>query len=380
MERHVGLASVLLVTAFVSCSFFEQVDARAPALGAPELEVDPFWPKPLPNNWLIGEVPGVAVDSKDHIWIVQRPRSLGPDEAGAVQDPPIALCCVPAPPVIEFDQDGNLIQAWGGPGEGYEWPKKEHGIFVDQDDNVWIGGSDVEDHQVLKFTRDGKFLLQIGQASKTGGSNDTKLLGRPADIAVDHEANEVYVADGYLNRRVIVFDAATGEYHRHWGAYGKKPDESPLGDYDPSGPAPHHFRTGQDISAVHSVVLSKDGLLYVCDRNNNRLQVFQKDGTFVEEVFVAKATLGGGAVWDIDFSSDPQQEFLHIADGTNQYVWILRRAGLETVGKLGRSGRYAGQFHWVHNLAVDSKGNLYTAEVRHGKRVQKFVRQEKASP
>ena len=184
-----------------------------------EFRVDPFWPKPLPNDWLLGEVGGVAVDSRDHVWIAQRPRSLTPDEAGAAQEPPLSLCCHPAPPILELDPAGNVVQGWGGAGEGFDWPDREHGIFVDYKDNVWIGGNGEEDHQVLKFSRDGTFLMQIGEAGKTSGSNHTSHLGRPADMFVDPEANEVYIADGYRNRRVIVFDADTGEYKRHWGAY-----------------------------------------------------------------------------------------------------------------------------------------------------------------
>lgn len=336
----------------------------------PAFKVDPFWPKPLPNNWLIGQVSGVAVDSRDHVWIVQRPGSLSEDEAGAVQTPPRAVCCIPAPPVIEFDSAGNLIQAWGGPGSGYDWPETEHGIFVDYKDNVWLGGSGANDHQVLKFSRDGTFLLQIGEAGKTGGSNHTSFLGKPADTEVDPETNEVYVADGYLNKRVIVFDADTGEYKRHWGAYGNRPDDESLGPYDPNAPGAKQFR-----NPVHAVRISNDGLVYVSDRVNNRIQVFQKDGTFVKEAIIAKNTLGSGSAWDVDFSPDSAQTHLYNPDGSNQRVWILFRKDLRILGHFGRSGRYAGQFHWVHNLAVDSKGNIYTAEVDNGKRAQKFVYQ-----
>ena len=226
--------------------------------GAPIFKVDPFWPKPLPNDWLIGEVGGLAVDSRDHIWIIQRPGSLSEDELGATQDPPRSICCQPAPPVMEFDAQGNFIQGWGGSGEGYEWPATEHGIFVDYKDNVWLAGNGPDDHQVLKFSRDGTFLLQIGRAGETEGSNHTEYLGRPADIYVDPEANEAYVADGYLNKRVIVFDADTGQYKRHWGAYGEEPDDSDPGPYDPDAPAAKQFR-----NPVHAVRISDDGFVYV---------------------------------------------------------------------------------------------------------------------
>lgn len=339
----------------------------ARAQQAPAYEVDPTWPKTLPDKMLLGQVAGIAVDGQDNIWIVQRPGSLTEDEMGAAIEPPRSVCCVPAPPVMEFDADGNLIQAWGGPGEGYDWPENEHGIFVDHNDNVWLAGNGENDHQVLKFSRDGTFLLQIGRAGETGGSNDTDLLGRPADIGVDPEANEVYIADGYQNRRVIVFDAETGEYKRHWGAYGEEPTDAELADYDPEAPADRTFR-----NPVHCVRIAEDGLVYVCDRMNNRIQIFQKDGTYVDEFVFNKETLGNGSIWDLDLSQDEEQRYLLNADGENNQVQTITRENGEMIDRLGRSGRYAGQFHWVHSLALDSKGNLYTTEVDTGKRAQKF--------
>jgi DNA-binding beta-propeller fold protein YncE len=356
---------VLLVAALVAVGLWTPVGSEQPGRfsgrRAPRFVVDPFWPKPLPNNWLLGQVAGIAVDAEDHIWIIQRPASLTEDEAGAAQDPPRSDCCVPAPPVIEFDSEGNVLQAWGGPNAGYDWPENEHGIFVDYKGNIWIAGNGEDDHQVLKFSQDGNFLLQIGQAGMTGGSNDTELLGNPADTEVDPETNEVYVADGYLNKRVIVFDADTGEYKRHWGAYGEPPSD------DPNAPEGSQFG-----NPVHCVRITDDGLVYVCDRANNRVQVFEKDGTFVKEFEIEPDTLGNGSTWDIDVSSDHRQRFLYNADGENNYVWILKRTNDEILTTFGRNGRYAGQFHWVHNLVVDSRGNIYTAEVDTGKRVQKF--------
>lgn len=339
----------------------------------PVFKVDPFWPKPLPNNWLIGQVAGVATDSKDHIWIVHRPNSLGENEAVQTQSP-TGLPYTPAPPIIEFDVEGKIIRAWGGPGEGFEWPENEHGIFIDHEGNVWIGGSGPVDNQVLKFRPDGTFLLQIGKAGKNGGSNDTTLLGRPAEIDVDPITNEVYIADGYHNRRIIIFDANTGKYKRHWGAYGNKPDDSSQDSYDPNMPPSQQFG-----NPVHAVRISNDSLVYVCDRSNDRIQVFQKDGTFVHEEFIARRTTGNGSAWDIDFSHDPQQTFIYVTDGTNQCVWILWRGSLKAAGSFGRIGRYAGQFIWLHNLAVDSRGNIYTGEVHTGKRVQKFIYQANLS-
>ncbi len=330
----------------------------------PVFKVDPFWPEPLPNNWLIGQVSGIAIDSKDHIWIIHRPNSLGIDEAISTLLPQ-ELPYSPAPSIIEFDTNGKIIQAWGSSNEGWKWPESEHGIFIDYEDNVWIGG--FTDHQVLKFRPDGTLLLQIGETGKTGGSNNTTLLGGPTDVDVDPEANEVYIADGYVNHRVIVFDATTGEYKRHWGAFGSKPNDYNLGPYETSMPSPLQFS-----NPVHAVRISHDGLVYVCDRTNNRIQVFQKDGNYVQEVFVARETSGDGTAWDIDFSSDPRQEFIYVADGTNQCVWILHRENLEVIGHFGRIGRYAGQFIWIHNIAVDSRGDIYTSEVHTGKRIQKF--------
>jgi hypothetical protein len=335
---------------------------------SPQFEVDPWWPKPLPDKWILGQVSGLAVDSRDHVWILHRPRTLTAREAGAVQTPPISQCCVPAPPVIELDPQGNVVRSWGGPGRGHYWPESEHTLHVDHKGNVWIGSDGRNDQVVLKFSRDGDLLLQIGQPGKTGGSNDTALLGRPSGIHVDGEANEVYIADGYGNRRVIVFDAETGRYKRHWGAYGRRPEDGDLGPYDPNAPRAQQFR-----SPVHAVRIARDGIVYVADRVNNRIQVFRKSGEFVKEALLAPETLAMGSVWDIALSHDRAQTYLYVPDGTNQKVWILRRSDLSVAGEFGRGGRNAGQFGWVHNLAVDSRGNLYTSEVDIYKRVQKFV-------
>jgi DNA-binding beta-propeller fold protein YncE len=220
---------------------------------------------------------------------------------------------------------------------------------------------------LIKFTRDGKFLLQIGRAGKTEGNYGRTMLNRPAGVSVDGAANEVYVADGMGNRRVIVFDSETGAYKRHWGAYGEPPDETPVPTYDPDKPPIRQFHT------VSCVTIAADGLVYVCDRQNDRIQVFRKDGTFVKEAFVSKTTLGEGAVWDIAFSKDPQQRFLYVADGSDQKVWVLRRDTLDVISSVGAGGRWPGHFYGVGNIAVDSKGNLYTGETHEGKRLQKFI-------
>ena len=355
---------------------------------APEFKVDPNWPKPLPNQWLVGQVAGIAVDRHDTIWIVQRPRTLTVDEAGAAQIPPRSDCCVPAPAVMRFDRKGNLLMAWGGPADpfyltsrctpaiGCEWPTNEHGIFVDHNDNVWIAGNGADNHQVLKFTQDGTFLLQIGRAGVNGGSNatnggmnNTPLLGQPADVEVDPLNNEAYIADGYQNKRVLVVDGDTGQYKRHWGAYGNVPSDVDPGPYVGGQAPPAQFR-----SPVHCVRITNDGLVYVCDRLNNRIQVFQKNGRFVKEFFLDRATLGNGSAWDVDVSPDQQQRWIYNPDGENNKIWILERSTGSIGDTFGQQGRSAGQFHWVHNLAVDSQGSIYTAEVDTGKRAQRFVR------
>jgi len=342
--------------------------AEAAGVQAPMFEVDPLWPKPLPNHWRIGSTIGVSVDAQDHVWIIHRPETLQEKEKYPLANPPAASCCFPASPVLEFDQAGNLIGNWGGKGEGYEWPVSNHGITVDYKGNVWIGGNGQGDAQVLKFTQNGKLLMQIGHQNKSQGSNDTANFSRPAKLFIDQATNELYVADGYSNKRVIVFDADTGQYKRHWGAYGNKPDDTNLGRYNPDTPPAQQFR-----NPVHCAELSKDGLLYVCDRSNDRIQVFKKDGTFVKEKFVANRTLGDGSVWDIAFSKDPQQKYLYLADGANEKVYIIDRASLEILTSFGDGGRQPGQFYAVHSIATDSKGNIYTTETYEGKRLQRFV-------
>lgn len=347
---------------------------------APTLEVDPLWPKPLPNHWLLGSVTGVAVDARDHVWVVHRGYAsmTARTEIGAATNPKTAdECCVPAPPVLEFDAAGTLVGHWGGPGDGYEWPVSPGGITADAKGNIWIaaagppeipGSANARpgrstsastttaapprpvDAHVLKFSRTGQFLLQIGKAGTAGENDSTTALHRPAGTAVDTAANEVYVADGFVNRRVVVFDATTGAYKRHWGGSGDA-----------------------QLRTVGCVELARDGTVYVCDRANNRVQAFDKNGKLLKLGLVAKETRGTGSVWDIALSNDPQQRFLYVADGHDQKIFVLRRDTLETVGSFGDGGRYPGTFYSVGSVAVDSKGNVYTGETLEGKRVQKFV-------
>ena len=358
---------------------------------APTFQVDPFWPRPLSNHWLLGSVTGVTVDAQNHVWVLHRGGvSLhARTEMGAATNPPTAQeCCVPAPQVLQFDPSGRVVAHWGGPGDRYDWPQSPGAIAVDAKGSVWIAASGPGEPQlggrgrganpatpapaapppdghVLKFSPDGRFLLQIGKPGQplTG----TTGLRRPTAMDIDVTAGEVYVADGLEGRRIVVFDSETGAFKREWGAYGAKPDAGDIGAYDPGAPAAKQFRVPSCVK------LSKDGLVYVCDRRNNRIQVFRKDGTFVKEAVVAKATLGEGSAWSVAFSRDPQERFLYLADGSNQKVWVLERGSLNPLTAIGSGGRSAGQFYGVGSVAVDSAGNVYTGETYEGKRVQKFV-------
>jgi hypothetical protein len=342
--------------------------AQQTMVEVPLFEVDPLWPKPIPNEGLLGMTIGVSIDDQDNVWIVHRGSStLNNNEKGAELSPPIAECCRSAAPVLAFNQAGDMIYSWGGPGDGYEWPESMHGIHVDYKGNVWLGGNGAKDSQILKFTKDGKFILQSGHYGKNAGSNDPENFGRVAQIYVDPKTNEAYVADGYRNRRVAVLDADTGKIKRYWGAYGNKPDDGQQAPYDPKV-AGQQFR-----SPVHCVALANDGLLYVCDRQSDRVQVFKTDGSFVKEAFFARNTLASGSTWEIAFSKDPEQRFMYVTDGQNERVRIVERSTLTELSSFGRGGRQPGEFFGVHSIAVDSKGNIYTTETYEGKRVQKFV-------
>jgi hypothetical protein len=356
---------------FACAAFAAAALLVAPAFAddVPQFRVEPFWPKALPNNWILGQVAGIATDKYDRIWVVQRPLSLTPRERAAEQNPPEAKCCVAPPPVLVFDASGNLLRHWGGPGQGYQWPENEHGIFIDDNDFVWLAGNGKKDGQLLKFTMDGKFVLQIGRQGEGNDSNATDRLGSPADVAVDVAAKEVFAADGYANRRVVVFDSETGAYKRHWGAYGEKPSDEKTPKYDPGKPPQRQFG-----NPVHCIRIGKDGLVYVCDRTNNRMQVFRKDGSFVSEHVFEKDTRGNGTVYDLVFSPDAAQKYIYMIDGMNGEVRVVDRVSKETLARFGRPGRQVGQFTALHNIAVDRQGNVYTAEVQTGQRVQKFRR------
>jgi len=348
------------------------LSASAVAAEIPRYQVDPTWPKPLPNHWVIGEASGVAVDAKDHIWVLQRPNSIRTGKKGAACKAAGLPSCDPAPPVLEFDQRGNLLRAWGGPGAGYEWPEREHGITIDYKGYVWLGGNGKRDGQYLKFTQDGKFVLQIGKSGEQTNSDDPTRLGQPASAAIDPLTNQVFIADGYFNHRVIVFDADTGAYRRIWGAYGNSPTDLQLPTQNPASP--------QFGNPVHCVKIAKDGLVYICDRANNRIQVFRKDGSFVQELILASDGGTAGNPWDLGFWIDGKQSLLLNADGThNQMTTILRDNG-SVVDRFGSAGIEPGQFLGLHNVALDSVGNIYTTEVDTGDRVQKFLRLAPISP
>ncbi len=410
---------------------------------APVFVVDPSWPKPLPNQWIIGQVGGIAVDQDDHIWVLHRPRSLsatavgllgvaGKNKEGMAVDglgnarpfsEPHALCCVPAPSVLKFDASGTLLASWGGPSDpgflqercrpddGCVWPAREHGIYVDHNGFVYLSGNGEGAHgqfpwaathgtdsHVLKFSGAGEFIYQIGFAGTGGPSNEDTVGGlngtpqpfMPSDMSVDASTNRLYIADGYGNSRILIVNAETGKYIGHFGAYGQNPvvvepdSASPWAvNYRAAKREPMYFR-----SPVHCAVVSGDGFLYACDRNNNRIQVFDLDKVggacanpaaspgvcgFIRNIPVAPETIGQTA-GSAAFSADADQSCLYAADLWNGVFHVLDRATGAVVDKVGRTGRQTGEFNWLHSLAVDSAGNVYTGEVETGQRVQKFTR------
>ena len=367
----VAIASVALGAAHSPLENVEISLAPTLQVDVPTFTVDDDWPKPLPHDWLLGMVASVAVDSRDHVWILHRPAMVAATEIDGGK--------TVAPPVIEFDPQGNVVQAWGGPAPGYSWMETvsapypvgtaaEHGIAVDHEDNIWVTGNG---HVALKFTRRGEFLLQIGELWKTGGSNDTRLLGNPTDVAINSRTNEIFVADGYVNRRVIVFDADTGAYKRHWGAYGQTPDDGPLEKYDPHGTPPRQF------FQLHGISVANDGFVYASDRQRNRVQAFQADGTFVREVIIETQDVpiqgeGTGAVGSTSrtaLSGDPEQQYLYVGDSANSKVWILRRSDLQTLGSVENAGGH-------HIGGPDASGNIYIVS---GRRVRRLVFEEPPS-
>ena len=338
-----------------------------PTREMPKFHVDPAWPK-IPNNWQFGQVASVSIDAQDHVWVLQRPGTLSPEEKPRA-----------APPVLEFDAAGTFIQAWGGPGQGYEWPGSEHGVYVDPAGFVWIGGNGAKDHQILKFTKAGKFVMQIGRAGQSQGNADTQNLNQPADAFVYAKTNELVVADGYGNRRVIVFDAGTGRFKRMWGAFGSVPTDAPP---NPALPDADERGAPQFVQPVHAARVSNDGLVYVSDRGGKRVQVFTLDGTYVSQVFIgrdckAPACGNGTTAASTAFSADSAQRFLYVGNRSQAKVMVFDRTTLGILGSFGQAGSAPGEFGTLHHMAADSKGNLYVTEVTplkpENRRIQKFT-------
>jgi len=374
-------------------------DARAQAAGdvmVPWFEADPYWPKPLPNHWILAMTIGLDVDKKDNVWVFHRPQTLEQKESYATRKE--ADCCIAAPDVLQFDPAGNLIRHWGraeNRGKGHDWPSSNHGLTVGPDGNIWLGGNGAyqprpdpgsaaqfadtpaappplyagggvgkyHDSFIVKFTPDGKYLGQIGKANASKGSLDTQNVRGVAQIRF--KDNEMFLADGYGNKRVSVWDATTLKFKRMWGAYGKKPDDTPIPHYDVNSP--------QFGNPMHCAQPSNDGLIYACDRTNNRIQVFKTDGTYLRQHIVKPNTRGDGAPWEIAFSRDPQQKFMYISDGANAVVHVYDRASMKELYWFGGGGRQPGQFYAVHSIVTNTKGDIYTTETYRGQRVQKFT-------
>ena len=369
----------------------------------PWFEADPYWPKPLPNHWVLAMTIGLSMDAKDNVWIVHRPQTLEQKESYATRNE--ADCCTAAPDVLEFDPAGNLIRHWGRDqvkGNGHDWPSSNHGITIDNAGNVWLGGNGAyqpmpppgsaaqfavtpgatppaqmvaregggeigvyHDSFILKFTPDGKYLGQIGKANGSTGSLDTENVRGVAQVRLLPQTNELVLADGYGNKRISVWDATTLKFKRMWGAYGKKPNDDPIPHYDVNSP--------QFGNPVHCAQPSNDGLIYVCDRTNNRIQVFKTDGTYLKQYVVKPDTKGDGSVWEIAFSKDPQQKFMYISDGANENIHVFDRQTMKELYWFGGGGRQPGQFYAVHSIVTNSKGDIFTTETYRGQRVQKFT-------
>jgi DNA-binding beta-propeller fold protein YncE len=348
----------VLVAAGAAARWLPGADLAAQAAQArgrqlPTFEVDRAWPK-VPPQWKLGDASSIAIDAQDNVWVLHRPRTLKPEQAAMA-----------APPVIVFDPAGNFIRAWGGAGSGYEWPEREHGIHVDYKGFVWLGGNScptnglpglkpVADDQLLKFTRDGKFVMQIGRSNQSTGNDDTRNLHRPADVWVHPQSNELFVADGYGNHRVAVFDADTGAFKRMWGAFGNKPVND---DHCEVVTPPSFSDPGPDqMSIVHAIRIARDGTVYVADREYRRVQMFTNTGKFVKQLVRTSTPFAR----DLALSPDPEQQFLYVGGGNG--VFIVDRKTLEIVGNV----QPAGMIGAGHQIATDSKGNLYVAQTAAG--------------
>ena len=358
------------ITISLPASFAVTLTAQQPStLRAPAFHVDPAWPT-IPNDWVLGEVTSIAVDSRDHIWVLHRPRSIPADRRANA-----------APPVLEFDTGGTLARSWGGPADGYDWPEREHGIHVDSKQFVWITGNGgwpkpsaagSGDDMILKFTTSGKLVLQIGHRGQSTGNADTANVHQPADVFVQARTNELYVADGYGNQRVVVFDAERGTFKRTWSAFGSRPPAAMAPN--PPVPAPQTDADGPpQFGLVHAVKVSNDGIVYVADRTNNRVQAFTTAGTYLRQARLAAVGTVTPVPAGFAFSPDRKQQFLYVVDSGPMRVVIFDRETLTELGAIGMRGPKPGEFDIVHHMAADSKGNLYTAEIVTNRRAQKFV-------
>jgi hypothetical protein len=387
----IGLSLSLLGVALVS-SLAAQ-GARSQALdenGAPVFKVDPFWPKPLPNRWSMQQVTGIHVDSMDHVWFLNRAAAADGDEIGG-DNPARIDCCIRGPEVIELDQDGSVVHSWGGPGYHPLWPTALQTVIADTKGFVWVSGTGAQD-SILKFTRDGKFVWDFGHRPPKEGftenNQNTDMMVSKGRFQLDEMTNELYIIN---QKRVLVYDATTGAYKRGWGGHGMPLSEitnDRISSYTwNGGPPPEEKNFVPDL---HFVEISKDRFVYVGERGQNRIEVFTTDGKFIKEFYVSPNTPGQrvtegcgsltntkfppcGTTYKLALSRDPQQKYLYVADGTNNLVWILERESGKTLGSFGRNGKYAGQFHWINAVAIDSKGNIYTGEVEQAKRIQKFA-------
>ena len=352
-------AAAMGATALTATRAAAQTPAQAQTRSVPTFAVDPAWPK-VPPQWKLGDVSSMTTDAQGNIWVLHRPRTL--------KDPDFAKA---APPVIVFDQAGNYVKSWGGDGQGYDWPQREHGIYIDPKGFVWVGGNNcptnglarlkpVADDAILKFTQDGKFVMQIGHSNQSKGNADTANVHRAADVQVYSPTNELFVADGYGNHRVIVFDADTGAFKRMWGAFGNKPQDDDHCEivrhtnFDPPGP--------QNLSVVHSIRVAHDGMVYVADRENRRVQMFSNDGKFIKQHLNGASTFANS----VALSPDPDQQFLYV--GAGKEIAILDRKSLDRVGTVNMPGMIGG-----HLITTDAKGNIYVAGTGQG--LQRLVYQ-----
>ena len=362
MTRRISFGNVLLISvtlAGVGCQGSTQTEVAAPvpeasADGIPTFRVDPDWPQ-VPAQWKLGDVSSIAIDAQDNAWLLHRPRVLPPEEADMA-----------APAVLGFDSEGNFLDAWGGAAEGYEWPQREHGLHIDYQGYVWLGGNNcparnlpglepVGDDQLLKFTLDGEFVMQLGRSNSSGGNTDTQNLSQPADAFVHPPTNELFVADGYGNHRVAVFDADTGEFKRMWGAFGNAPEDeyhcpNVALDSVPDGPGP------PQLSVVHALRVSNDGVVYVADRENRRVQVFTIDGEYVDQIVWGEAPFAR----NLALSPDPEQQFLYVGGGTG--IMVFDRDTLELLTTIEGEGVIGPG----HQIQTDSQGNLYIAATGSG--------------